>query len=59
MTPEEIQTRFGKEALEMLYDCILQNTTYALADWILEYHTEKQIDEWIAGLKADEEDASC
>jgi len=59
MTPEEIQTRFGKEALGMLYDCILQNTTYALADWILEYHTEKQIDEWIAGLKADEEDESC
>jgi hypothetical protein len=56
MTPEEIQARFGKEALGMLYDCILQNTTYALADWILEYHTEKQIDEWIAGLKADEED---
>ena len=58
MTPEEIQTRYGKEALGMLYDCILQNTTYALADWILKYHTEKQIDEWIAGLKADEEDES-
>ena len=57
MTPEEIQTRFGKEALEMLYDCILQNTTYALADWILEYHDEQAIDEWIAGLKADEEEA--
>ena len=57
MTPEEIQTRFGKEALNMLYDCILQNTTYALADWILEYHDEQAIYEWIAGLKADEEEA--
>ena len=58
MTPEEIQARFGKEALEMLYDCILQNPAYALADWILTYHTEEQIDEWIVGLKADEEDES-
>ena len=57
MTPEEIQKHFGKEALDMLYDCILQNTTYALADWILEYHDEQAIDEWIAGLKADEEEA--
>ena len=58
MTPEEIQARFGKEALGMLYDCILQNTTYALADWILEYHDEQAIDAWVTQLKADEEDAS-
>ena len=56
MTPEQIEARFGKEALGMLYDCILQNPAYALADWILTYHTEEQIAEWIAGLKADEED---
>ena len=56
MTPEQIEARFGKEALGMLYDCILQNPVHALADWILTYHTEEQIAEWIAGLKADEED---
>ena len=56
MTPEEIQARFGKEALESLYDCIMQNPVHALADWILSYHTKQQIDEWIAGLKADEEE---
>ena len=56
MTPEEIQARFGKAALDKLYDCLLQNPVHELAAWILMYHTEKQIDEWIAGLKADEED---
>ena len=59
MTPEEIEERYGKHALNMLYDCIMQNPVHELADWILSYHTEQQIDEWIAGLKADEEDASC
>ena len=58
MTPEEIQARFGKEALGMLYDCILQNTTYALADWILMYHTDEQIGAWIKQLRADMEDES-
>ena len=58
MTPEEIQARFGKEALEKLYDCILQNPAYALADWILEFHDEQAIDAWVKQLKADEEDES-
>jgi uncharacterized protein YihD (DUF1040 family) len=58
MTPEEIQARFGKAALDKLYDCLLQNPVHELADWILMYHTEEQIDAWIAGLKADEEDDS-
>ena len=56
MTPEEIKKHFGEEALNMLYDCILQNTTYALADWILELMPEKDIATWITDLKADEED---
>ena len=55
MTPEEIEKHFGKEALESLYDCILQNTTYALADWILELMSEKDIATWITDLKTDEE----
>jgi hypothetical protein len=54
MTPEEIQARFGKEALESLYDCIMQNPVHALADWILSYHTEEQIAEWVLGLIADD-----
>jgi hypothetical protein len=56
MTPEEIKKHFGAEALDMLYDCILQNTTYALADWILSYHEEKEIARWISDLKQDMED---
>jgi len=57
MTPEEIKKHFGAEALDMLYDCILQNTTYALADWILELTPEKDIATWIGDLKADEEES--
>ena len=57
MTPEEIQARFGKEALEMLYDCILDRPVHELADWILSYHREPHIAEWLADLKADEEEA--
>jgi len=56
MTPEEIKKHFGEEALNMLYDCILQNTTYALADWILELMSEKDIATWITDLKQDMED---
>ena len=56
MTPEEIKKHFGAEALDMLYDCILQNTTYALADWILMFHTSEQIGAWISTLKDDMED---
>ena len=56
MTPQEIETRFGKEALNMLYDCLLQNPVHDLADWILSYHDEQQIGDWIVGLKSDMED---
>ena len=55
MTPEEIEKHFGKEALDMLYDCILQNPVHELADWILMFHTSEQIGAWINTLKADEE----
>jgi hypothetical protein len=56
MTPEEIQARFGKAALDKLYDCLLQNPVHELADWILMYHTEEQINMWITQLNVDEED---
>ncbi len=58
MTPEQIERMFGEEALNMLYDCLLQNAVHDLADWILSYHDEQQIGDWIVGLKADEEDDS-
>jgi hypothetical protein len=58
MTPEEIETRYGKDALNMLYDCLLQNPVHELADWILMYHTDEQIGAWIKQLRADMEDES-
>ena len=57
MTPEQIEARFGKEALDKLYDCLLQNPVHELADWILMYHTEEQINMWITQLNVDEEEA--
>lgn len=54
MTPEEIKKHFGKEALDMLYDCILDRAVHELADWILAYQTENEIARWIAELRADE-----
>ena len=54
MTPKEIEERFGKEALGMLYDCLLQNPVHDLADWILLYHDEQQIGDWVLGLIADD-----
>ena len=53
MTPEEIKKHFGKEALDMLYDCLLQNPVHELANWILMFHTEEQIGAWIGTLKSD------
>ena len=55
MTPEEIEKHFGKEALEMLYDNLLENPVHELADWILSYQTETEIARWISDLKTDEE----
>ena len=54
MTPEQIERMFGKEALEMLYDCLLQNPVHDLADWILSYYDEQQIGDWVLGLIADD-----
>ena len=56
MTPEKIKAMFGEDSLNMLYDCLLQNPVHDLADWILSYHDEQQIGDWIVGLKADQEE---
>ena len=56
MTPEEIEEHFGRDSLNLLYDCLLQNTVHGLADWILALHTEQEIGEWVMTLKADLED---
>jgi hypothetical protein len=55
MNPDDIRKHFGKEALEMLYDCILQNPVHYLADWILSYHSEQEIGAWILNLREEEE----
>ena len=55
MTPEEIKKHFGADALNMLYDCILESPVHELADWILSYHEEKEIARWISDLKQDME----
>lgn len=56
MTPEEIKKHFGEDALNMLYDCILDNPVHVLADWILLCTPAQELAEWIGELKADEEE---
>jgi hypothetical protein len=56
MTPEDIQKKYGEEALEMLYDDLLDCAVHDLADAILGYKTEQEISEWIKELKADMEE---
>ena len=56
MTPEEIKHHFGEGNLNLLYDCILDRAVHELADWILMYHDERQIAEWLVDLKQDMED---
>lgn len=56
MTPEEIEARYGRDALNMMYDSILQNPVHELANWILSMYTEQDIKEWVAQLIKDEED---
>jgi hypothetical protein len=58
MTPEEIEARYGKEALDMLYDCILDMPAHELADWILSYQKERAMARWIKDLKKTLEDES-
>ena len=50
MTPSEISNRFGSDALDKLYDNILQSPAHMLADWVLSLHTEEQIGEWVEQL---------
>lgn len=54
MNPDEISKHFGAEALDMLYECIMENPVHVLADWILSLHTEQQIAEWVGQLRQDE-----
>ena len=56
MTPEEIKEKFGEEALDMLYDILLDCPQHELVDWILSYHKEKQIARWIRDLKKHREE---
>jgi hypothetical protein len=56
MTPEEIAERYGKHALNMLYDYLLEFPVHELADWILSMYAEQDIKEWVDQLKADEEE---
>jgi hypothetical protein len=56
MTPEEIEARYGKDILNMMYDSILQNPVHELADWILSMYTEQDIKEWAVQLLKDEGD---
>ena len=56
MTPEDIEKKFGEEAVEMLYDDIFECAVHDLADAILGYKTEKQISKWIAELRAEMEE---
>jgi hypothetical protein len=54
MKPSEIQQHFGRDALNLLYDVIMDRPVHEMADWILSYHTEKEIGEWLVQLKQDE-----
>ena len=56
MTPEEIEARYGRDALNMIYDSIMQNPVHELADWILSMYTEQDIKEWVEQLNKDEEE---
>jgi len=55
MTPEEITKHFGKDALNKLYDVILDRPVHELADWVLLYQSEQEIGKWLLDLKEDEE----
>ena len=43
MTPEEIESKFGKEALRRLYDSALNNPVHDLVNRIFHYKTEQEI----------------
>ena len=50
MTPEEIENKFGKEALRRLYDSALNNPVHDLVNRIFHYKTEQEIADWLAFL---------
>ncbi len=56
MTPEEIEKHFGIDALNMLYDCLLDRPVHELADWILTFYSDEEIGKWVNQLKADREE---
>lgn len=54
MRPEEIEEKFGVDALNKLYDVIFDRAVHDLADWILMYQSEEDIKEWLKTLAEDE-----
>ena len=56
MTPEEIEKHFGAEALDILYDYLLDSPAHVLADWVLEVMSKEQIGDLVNDLKQDMED---
>ena len=56
MTPEQIAERFGTGALERLYDVIFDRPVHEMADWILSFYTEHEIQGWLNQLQEDEDE---
>jgi sporulation-control protein spo0M len=54
VNPEEIKQHFGEDALELIYEVLLDTSARDLADWILSMYTEQQIGEWVMQLRQDE-----
>ena len=50
MTPSEISNRFGSDALDKLYDNMLQTPAHVLVDWVLWYLSEEEIRVWVEQL---------
>lgn len=55
MRPEDIEAKFGAQALRDLYDVILDRSVRDLADWILVYQSEEKIAQWLKQLDEDKE----
>jgi hypothetical protein len=56
MTPEEIEERYGKDVLNMIYDGLVNRPVHELADWILALYSDEEVDTWVKYLKAREEE---
>ena len=60
MNPEDIAKQFGDESLARLYDVIFDRPVHEMADWILSFYTEHEIQGWLNQLQEDEnEDANA